>query len=349
MQAVLEKLIHPEFQQSLAELEMLKGIEKKEGFLEVKIDFLTFASPVKQQLVQALKEAAGEPLNVVDVTEQRSTQPALGGGALPTVKNVLAVGSGKGGVGKSTVAINIAAALAMEGARVGLIDADIYGPSVPPLIGVEQFGVSMRDHKLQPVEKFGLKIMSQGFFMKPNDSIIWRGPKLHGRIELFCTQVEWGELDFMVIDLPPGTGDVALSLSQMVPLGGAVVVSTPQHVAVGVASKAIDAFGKLNVPLLGLVENMSYYSCPGCGQPDNVFGHGGAREVAKSYELPFLGEIPLNSTMMEASEKGMPVVVSHPDSAPAQALRRIAQLTAGRLAVAAVAGYDAVYENLLPT
>lgn len=347
MQSLLEKLIHPEFQQSLAELEMLKSVENKEGFLEVKVDFLTFASPVKEQLIQALKEAAGQPLNVVDVTTQRSTQPALGGGALPTVKNVLAVGSGKGGVGKSTVAMNLAASLALEGARVGLIDADIYGPSIPPLIGVEQFGVAMRDHKLQPVEKFGIKMMSQGFFMKPGDSIVWRGPKLHGRIELFCTQVEWGELDFMVIDLPPGTGDVALSLCQLVPLGGAVVVSTPQHVAVGVASKAIDAFGKLNVPMLGLVENMSYYSCPHCGKPDNVFGHGGARQVAKDFELPFLGEIPLNSTMLEASEKGLPVVVSHPDSAPARALRRVAQLAAGRLSVAAVAGYDAVYENVL--
>lgn len=347
MQAVLEKLIHPEFQQSLAELEMLKSVENKDGILEVKVDFLTFASPVKDHLIQALKEAAGIPLNVVDVTEQRSTQPALGGGALPTVKNVLAVGSGKGGVGKSTVAMNLAAALALEGARVGLIDADIYGPSIPPLTGVEQFGVAMRDHKLQPVEKFGIKIMSQGFFMKPGDSIVWRGPKLHGRIELFCTQVEWGELDFMIIDMPPGTGDVALSLCQLVPLGGAVIVSTPQHVAVGVASKAIDAFGKLNVPLLGLVENMSYYSCPSCGKPDNVFGHGGARQVAKDLELPFLGEIPLNSTMLEASEKGLPVVVSHPDSAPARALRRVAQLAAGRLSVAAVAGYDAVYENVL--
>lgn len=347
MQAVLEKLIHPEFQQSLAQLEMLKGVENRDGYWEVKVDFLTFASPVKEELVKSIKEAAGQPVNVVDVTQQRSTQPALGGGALPTVKNVLAVGSGKGGVGKSTVAVNIAAALAMEGARVGLMDADIYGPSIPPLIGVEQFGVSMRDHMLQPAEKFGVKMMSMGFFMKPGDSVIWRGPKLHGRIEMFCSQVEWGELDFLIVDLPPGTGDVSLSLSQLVPLGGAVIVSTPQHVAVGVASKAINAFGKLNVPMLGLVENMSYYSCPRCGERDDVFGHGGARQVAKDMELPFLGEIPLNSAMMEAAERGMPVVVSHPDSAPGIALRRIAQLAAGRLSVAAVAGYDAVYENVL--
>ena len=347
MQAVLEKLIHPEFQQSLAELEMLKGVESKNGVLEVKVDFLTFASPSKARLVEEIKQAAQVPVNVVDVTEQRSTQPALGGGALPSVKNVLVVGSGKGGVGKSTVALNIAAALAQEGARVGLIDADIYGPSLAPLAGVQQFGVRMNEHLLQPVEKFGFKMLSQAFFMKPGDSIVWRGPKLHGRLDLFCSHTEWGELDFMVVDLPPGTGDVLLSLSQMVPIGGAIIVSTPQHVAVGIASKAIDAFGKLNVPLLGLVENMSFYSCPHCGKPDNIFGHGGARDTAREYELPFLGEIPLNSTMLEASDQGMPVVLSHPDSAPAQALRRVAQLAAGRLAVAAVAGYDAINTNTL--
>lgn len=347
MQAVLEKLVHPEFQQTLGELEMIKEVKSQDGSWHVKVDFLTFASPVKASLIDSMKAAAGEPLSVVDVTEQRSTQPALGGGLLKTVKNVVAVASGKGGVGKSTVAINLAASLSVEGARVGLLDADIYGPCVPALAGIENFGLSIRDKLLQPIEKFGIKMISMGLMMKPGDSVIWRGPKLHGHIELFCGGVEWGELDFLVVDLPPGTGDVSLSLSQLVPLGGAVIVSTPQHVAVGVASKAISAFGKLNVPLLGLVENMSFYACPHCGQRDDVFGHGGAQQVAGEMGIPFLGQVPLNSTMREAADKGLPVVLSHPDSEPARALRRASQLVAGRLSVAAVAGYDSMYENVL--
>ncbi|MBT9584013.1 Mrp/NBP35 family ATP-binding protein [bacterium] len=347
MKSELERLIHPEFQQTLGQLEMVKDVHSQNGTWQIKVDFLTFASPVKDLLVQSIKQATAEPVSVIDVTQQRTTQPALGGGLLSTVKNVIAVASGKGGVGKSTVAVNLAASLSLEGARVGLLDADIYGPSVPALVGIEQFGVSIRDKLLQPVEKFGVKMISMGLFMKPGDSVIWRGPKLHGQIQLFCEGVNWGDLDFLVVDLPPGTGDVSLSLSQMVPLGGAVIVSTPQHVAVGVASKAISAFGKLNVPLLGLVENMSHYTCPNCHHRDDVFGHGGAQTVARELSIPFLGEIPLNSTMLEASLKGLPVVVSHPDSAPAQALRRISQLVAGRLSVAAVAGYDAMYENVL--
>ena len=347
MQAALEKIIHPEFQQTLGELEMVKAIESQNGVWQVKIDFLTFASPVKSQLTDSIKGVSPEPISVIDVTDQRTTQPALGGGLLQSVKNVVAVASGKGGVGKSTVAVNLAASLSLEGARVGLLDADIYGPSIPALAGIEQFGVSIRDKLLQPVEKFGVKIISMGLFMKPGDSVIWRGPKLHGQIQLFCEGVNWGDLDFLVVDLPPGTGDVSLSLSQMVPLGGAVIVSTPQHVAVGVASKAISAFGKLNVPLLGLVENMSHYTCPHCNHRDDVFGHGGAQSAAQEMGIPFLGEIPLNSTMLEASLKGLPVVVSHPDSAPALALRRMSQLVAGRLSVAAVAGYDSMYENVL--
>jgi len=343
----IAQLIHPEFGQSLGQLEMVKDISAQGDGWIVKIDFLTWASPVKAQLTQQIQQTLGGSVELQEVTVQRSTQPPLGGGVLETVKNVVAVASGKGGVGKSTVAINIAASLALEGASVGLLDADIYGPSIPALAGIEQASVAIRDKRLQPVEKFGLKIMSMGLLMKPGESVIWRGPMLHGVINQFCKDVDWGDLDFLIIDLPPGTGDVSLSLSQLVPLGGAVVVSTPQHVAVGVASKAVSMFGKLNVPLLGLVENMSYYACPHCNQRDDVFSHGGAQQAARELGIPFLGEIPLNSSLSQASEQGQPVVISHPDSAPARALRRVTQLLAGRLSVAAVAGYDALYENLV--
>ncbi len=351
MQAEMEKLsqvVHPEFQQNLVELDMIKEVRRQDQAVRVKIDFLTWGSPVRQQLIQAMEQALAAPVEVEDATDQRSTQPALGGGLLSGVKNVVAVASGKGGVGKSTVALNLAASMALEGARVGLLDADIYGPSIPALAGIEQSSVAIKDKQLQPVEKFGLRMMSMGLLMKPGESVIWRGPMLHGVVQQFCRDVDWGQLDFLFVDLPPGTGDVSLSLSQLVPLGGAVLVSTPQHVAVGVASKAISMFNKLNVPLLGMLENMSYYACPKCDHRDDLFGHGGARATAEQASLPFLGEIPLNSALRDASDRGEPVVCSHPDSAPAKALRRAAQLLAGRLSVAAVAGYEALYENLIP-
>lgn len=346
----LDRILHPEFGQSVVQLEMVEGVALSGANVQITLDMLTAASPVKASLVPQIEEmlrGLGGVAAVTTVVRQRSTQPALGGGLLPNVKNVLAIASGKGGVGKSTIATNVAAALALEGASVGLMDADIYGPSVPALLGIEQSSVSIKDKRIMPVERFGLKIMSMGLLMKPGESVIWRGPMLHGMVQQFCKDVQWGDLDFLVIDLPPGTGDVNLSLSQLVPIGGAVVVSTPQHVALGVATKAVNMFRKLNVPLIGLIENMSFYVCPGCGQHDDVFGHGGARQAAVELDLPFLGEVPLNSEVRTAGDKGEPVVISAPQSAPAIALRRAAQLAAGRLAVASVAGYESVTQNVL--
>lgn len=345
-QEKVAQIVHPEFGRSIGELDMVRGVSPQGDGWKVEIDWLTHASPVREQLAAAIGQIL-PGATIANVTQQRSTQPALGGGVLQSVKNVVAIASGKGGVGKSTIAVNVAASLALEGARVGLLDADIYGPSIPALSGIEQSSVTVREKRLQPVEKFGLKIMSMGLLMKPGESVIWRGPMLHGVIQQFCKDVDWGDLDFLIVDLPPGTGDVSLSLSQLVPLGGALVVSTPQHVAVGVASKAVSMFKKLNVPLLGLVENMSYYVCPNCSKEDDIFGRGGARAAAADMGLPFLGEVPLNSALRQAGDQGTPVVVSHPDSAPAKVLRRTSQLLAGRLSVAAVAGYEALYDNQL--
>lgn len=346
----LQALRHPEFNQTLGQLNMIRELTRTGDGWHLKVDWLTRATPVRDQLTAELQAALdGAAVTLEDVTEQRSTQPALGGGVLASVKNVLAIASGKGGVGKSTVAVNVAASLALEGCSVGLLDADIYGPSVPALTGIEQTSVTVKEKRLQPVQKFGLRIMSMGLLMKPGESVIWRGPMLHGVVQQFCRDVDWGDLDYLVVDLPPGTGDVSLSLSQLVPIGGALIVSTPQHVAVGVASKSVSMFRKLNVPLLGLVENMSYYSCPSCGQDDDIFGRGGARKVAGELELPFMGEVPLNSSLRKAGDAGVPVVVAEPDSAPARVLRQTARLLAGRLSVAAVAGYDAIYDNLIPT
>lgn len=347
----LANVKHPEVGKDVVGLGMIADLQEDAGAVSLTLMLLTPASPVKEALLSTVRETIGNVEGVLSVAievgaNQRSTQPALGGGPLDNVKNILAVASGKGGVGKSTVACNLAAALARDGAAVGLLDADIYGPSIPALLGIDRGELRIRDKKIVPVEKFSLKVMSMGLLMKPGESVIWRGPMLHGMMRQFCTDVLWGDLDFLVVDLPPGTGDVSLSLSQLVPIGGSVVISTPQEVALSVATKAANMFEKLNVPVIGMVENMSYYACPHCGERDDLFGHGGARLAAADLNLPFLGEIPLNSAVRKAGDKGVPLVVDEPESAPAQALIQVARLAAGRLAVVAELGYEALMENL---
>jgi ATP-binding protein involved in chromosome partitioning len=252
----------------------------------------------------------------------------------------VAVGSGKGGVGKSTVAVNLAIALAQDGARVGLLDADVYGPNIPLMMGT-RLQPMQKDGRILPLEAHGLSVMSMGFLVDPETPVIWRGPMLHGVMQNFTRDVAWGELDYLVIDLPPGTGDVQLSLAQQVPLSGAVVVCTPQQVALDDAIKAIAMFDKLAVPILGLVENMSYFVCPSCSARHEIFAHGGARACAESRGLPFLGEIPLLPAVRAAGDQGLPVLVADPAGAAAQAFRSVARQLAARLSIQAAAG-DAV-------
>lgn len=339
IQEALKSVIHPEFGRSIVDVQMLLTTDPEPSTIQ--IDLLTYASPVRETLSQEILAALGPNGPKVEfVVNQRSTQPPLGGGWLPSVKNVVVVASGKGGVGKSTVSLNIAVSLAQAGAKVGLFDADIYGPSVPALLGLKYTSLPFQEGMLKPVEACGLKIMSAGFMGRAEEAVVVRGPILSKHLNLFCQGVEWGELDFMVIDLPPGTGDVALTLAQQVPIGGAVIVSTPQQMAVGIANKAIDMCEKLSIPIVGLVENMSYYHCPNCQHKDDVFGHGGARASAEKRNIPFLGEVPLSSAVKIASDNCVPVVQAEPNSEPAKVLRRVTELMAGRLSVAAIDGYD---------
>ena len=295
---------------------------------------------LEDQVRRALASAGARQVELAVALDIPSTRPPLAAPTLKDVRNVVAVASGKGGVGKSTVAANLAAALVQEGARVGLLDADVYGPSIPALMGVESQELESDGRLIHPAERYGMKLMSMGFLLGEGQSVIWRGPMLHGVMRQFVEEVAWGELDYLVVDLPPGTGDIQLSLCQTVPLGGAVVVSTPQDVALGVAVKAIHMFEKLNAPVLGILENMSYYACPHCGQRDDVFGHGGAQEASARMGIPFLGGVPLESRVRQTGDQGEPVVLSQPDSPAAVALTRAARLLAGRLVVAARQGYD---------
>ena len=350
----LSAVLDPELGRDVVSLDMIKELTVSGGSVSFTLELTTPACPVKDEFRASCERAVKAVPGVTDVkvelgARQRATRPALGGDLARDIKNIVAVASGKGGVGKSTVASNLACSLAADGARVGLMDLDVYGPSIPALLGLKHGDLRVLENTQQvlPEEKFGMKVMSMGFLVPPGQSVIWRGPMLHGQVDFFFRKVHWGELDYLVVDLPPGTGDVQLSLSQLVPIGGAVVVSTPQDVALGVATKAINMFEKLKVPVLGLVENMSVYCCPHCNQRDDVFGHGGARETAKQLGVAFLGEIPLNSAVRIAGDAGTPVVLAQPDSAPAQAFRQCARLAAGRLSVAAVEGTDALKQPSL--
>ena len=243
---------------------------------------------------------------------------------VPGVRNIIAVSSGKGGVGKSTIAVNLAVALAKRGAKVGLLDTDVYGPNVPIMVGLnEQPGVS--GQKLLPLEKHSIKVMSLGFLNPGDKPVVWRGPMLHTAVKQFLYDVEWGALDYLIVDMPPGTGDAQLSLAQLVPVQGAVVVTTPQEVAMADVRKAINMFEQVHIPVLGVVENMSYFVCPNCSERHDIFGTGGGQELATRYRTRLLGQVPLSTVVREAGDSGVPVVIGSPDSPQAKAFLEIAE------------------------
>ena len=252
----------------------------------------------------------------------------------PASKNVIAVGAGKGGVGKTTVSVNLALALAKSGARVGILDGDIYGPNVPLMLGL-QAELATDGQQIRPAEKFGLQVVSMGFLTGEDNAVIWRGPMVHSAIQQFFRDVGWRDLDYLIIDMPPGTGDVALSLSQTVPVAGAIVVTTPQQVSLADSRRAVRMYQKLSIPTLGIVENMSYYSCPNCHHESDIFGFGGGEQMATALDVPFLGRLPIYQPISLGSDRGIPIVVAEPESAAARAFTQVADRTASQVAIAA--------------
>jgi len=341
IQAALKSVKYPGYSRDIVSFGLVKEIAEQNGAVQVAIQ-LTGNNPeaarqIQIESEQALKALAGVSSVRVEVRQQPAATSAGGQNPwsqqnkIPGIRRVIAVASGKGGVGKSTMSVNLACALQRLGARVGLLDCDIYGPSIPLMMGVHERPTISDNEKMVPPVKHGVKLMSIGFLLEDDQPVIWRGPMIQKTIQQFISAVEWGDLDFLVVDLPPGTGDAQLSLCQTVPLDGGVVVTMPQEASVGVVRKGIAMFEKVNVPILGIVENMSYFTTP-TGERIEIFGHGGGRAEAERKQLPFLGEIPIFTEIREAGDRGIPAVVDAPEKAAGQAFIRIAEALRSRLA-----------------
>jgi len=333
----LQTVQDPELHKDLVTLKMIKNVAICDGLVKVHVELTTPACPLKDTIARDVTEAVTRIDGVTSVELEWSAQVRAHQQTqtkLPGVKNVVAVGAGKGGVGKSTVAVMLAMGLQREGATVGLMDADVYGPSIPKMLGIEDGKPFVKGDRIIPLVSHDLKVMSMGFMVEQKQAIIWRGPMVHGVIKQFLDQVEWGELDYLIVDLPPGTGDVPLTLSQSIPMTGSVVVCTPQDIALLDATRAVKMYEKLNVPCLGIIENMSYYLCPECGHRDEIFDHGGARRAAEELEVPFLGSIPLNTSIRINCDAGKPEAnFTETEDYVAQAIRETVRATAGRISV----------------
>ncbi len=334
--AALANVMDPELHIPLVKAGMIKDIRTDGGKVRFKIELTTPACPLKGK-IQADTEDALRKAGITDFAIEMGARvrEAPAGMSkeqlIPGVKNVVLVGAGKGGVGKSTVALNLAVALQRCGAKVGLLDTDFYGPSIPVMTGIKRRPTSKDGKTMDPMEAHGIKVMSIGFLVDPDQALIWRGPMLHGALMQLVRDVNWGELDYLVLDLPPGTGDVALTLSQNVRAAGAVLVTTPQDVALADVVRAKQMFDKVHIPVLGIVENMSQFVCPNCQHKTAIFHHGGGRKASEAYGVPFLGEIPLELKVREGGDAGVPIVAGHPDSPEAKAFMEMAQNIAGRI------------------
>jgi ATP-binding protein involved in chromosome partitioning len=328
----------PDLHRDIVTLGFVKNLAIQGNDISFTLQLTTPSCPVRDQFIADCERAIRSTIEGVGKVNIHMTSSVVAHvnvqkeAILPGVKNTIAVASGKGGVGKSTVAVNLAVALAMDGAKVGLIDADVYGPSAPLMFGLNE-RPKVVNNKLIPLERYGVKVISIGFLVDPMQAVIWRGPMASGAVKQFMGDVEWGPLDYLVFDLPPGTGDIQLTLVQTVPLTGAVIVTTPQDVALADARKGLVMFTKVHVPVLGIVENMSYFICSHCGQRENIFDSGGGSRTATELNVPFLGEIPINTAIRASGDRGTPAVVAEQQAPYAQAFRSIARNLAAQISI----------------
>jgi len=335
----LSSVKDPELGRDLVSLRMIEGVMVDGGRVTFTLNLTTPACPLRTRLEDAAREAVKSIPGVTEVQMKIgsvvfSTRDTSQSEMLKGVKNIIAVASGKGGVGKSTIAVNLAVALAASGAKVGILDADVYGPNIPHMMGVNE-DAEIRGELIIPPVAYGVKVASLGLFYKDVTPVIWRGPLVAGAVKQLLTQVDWGELDYLVCDLAPGTGDASLTLAQTVPLSGIVIVTTPQEAALNIAAKALAMFRRLDVPILGVVENMSYFVCPHCGERSHIFSNGGGRKIASEQNVDFLGEIPLVMAVREQSDAGVPIAIAKPGSPEAIIFAEFAFRVAGMVSIVA--------------
>jgi ATP-binding protein involved in chromosome partitioning len=341
---VLGKVQEPELHKDLVTLDMIRDLEIHGDAVSFTIVLTTPACPMRSRIESEAREAVMALSGVSSVNIKMDANVPSDGRSrglleLP-IRNAIAVGSGKGGVGKTTIAVNVAVSLAQSGARVGLLDADIYGPNVPTMMGVDRLP-PIQGNKLIPAVSYGVKIMSIGFLVQPGQPLIWRGPMLHSAIRQFLSDVEWGELDYLVVDLPPGTGDAALSLAQSLPLSGGVIVTLPQQVSLDDARRGLEMFRQLEIPVLGVVENMSYLDLPD-GTRMDIFGTGGGERLARESGVPFLGAIPMDAKVRTGGDNGKPVLITNPNSPVSHALKVVSEDIAAKISVAALGTNDSI-------
>ncbi|MCW5943404.1 MAG: Mrp/NBP35 family ATP-binding protein [Fimbriimonadaceae bacterium] len=318
----------PDLHRDIVTLGFVKELDIDHGSVAFTIELTTPACPVKDQLRDQADTAVRAVRGVTDVriemTAQVRPRTPSPEELLPNVKHVIAIASGKGGVGKSTVSCNLAIALGEKGAKVGLMDADVYGPSIPLMMGAVGERPMTRNERIVPIARYGIQMMSLGFLLEEGQAVLWRGPMVAGTVKQLLTDVDWGDLDYLLVDLPPGTGDAPMSLAQLAPLTGVVIVTTPHHVAANIAGKSVQLFRRLNSPILGVIENMSLFVCPNCNETTRIFHGASGEDMAKEFKVPFLGAIPLDPAISEASDEGVPSLVAHPLRPQAEAFRHIA-------------------------
>ncbi len=338
---VLSGITDPDLHRDIVSLGFVKELKIGQDAVSFNLELTTPACPVRDQLrdqcIEKIKQLGFETVNVKMTSHVGSSVPKSSGEAgrivLPNVKNLVAIASGKGGVGKSTVCINLAVALSQTGAKVGVLDADIYGPSIPTMFGLNNRPQAGEDDKILPLTKNGVRLISMGFLVPEDKPIVWRGPMVHGALTQFLTKVAWGELDYLLIDMPPGTGDAQLTMSQIAPLSGAIIVTTPQDVSLLDARRGLLMFQSVQVPVLGIIENMSAFHCPKCGEISHIFSHGGGERFAAKMKIPLLGSVPLDPRVTQSGDSGSPMVSAFPESEVAKIYRKVAGEVAAHLSI----------------